>query len=159
MAAPIPRLNGLPAGFKMPDGYRTLVTCFLNRNLSFWETEVTPLGYDAGDAIDTTTMRNNRWRTMDARSLVTTTDVSLTAGWDTKLYPDLINVLGFETTWTILFRDLSNITFYGFLKKFDPQSLKEGDFPLVQMTITPTNTDPVTGAEEQPVWADVPPVI
>lgn len=160
MAAPVPVVAGFPATTKMPDGYKTIVTCSGNRNLSFWEIEVTPPGLDGGDPIEVTTMRNFLWRQMAARSLQTLTAMSITAAWNTALYAELTvpltPILNNNMTWTILFRDLSSVSFYGVLNKFDPQSLKEGDFPQVQLTVTPTNTDPGDGSEEGPVWLRLP---
>lgn len=151
MTAPVAGARLDPAGIKLDDGYRTLLACAANPDVSFWEKTVKPPGLDGGDEIDTTTMHNDTWRTRAPRALVTMTEASMTAAYDPNIYNDILSVLNVETTWTVHFPDGSTLAFYGFLKNFETNELSEGEQPTASITVVPTNQDPVTGAEEAPV--------
>lgn len=153
--APVPTPRVDPTGIKLDDGYRTLVTFAFDTNIEFWEKTVTPPGYDGGDAIDTTTMHNDTYRTMSPRSLKTLTEFEMTAAYDPSLYTAALALINRETTITVTFPDGSTLAFYGFLKGFEAGTLEEGTQPEVTLTVVPTNQDPTTGAEEAPVLASV----
>lgn len=151
MAAPVAAARPAPAGIKLDDGFRTLVAFNANPDVSFWEKSVTPPGLDGGDAVDTTTMHNVRWRTMSPRHLVSMTEFSVTAAYDPNLYNDILSLLNVETTVTVHFPDGSTLAFFGFLKAFEPDALTEGEQPEASVTVVPTNQDPTSGDEEDPV--------
>lgn len=155
MAAPVATARQDPAGIKLDDGYRTLVTFATSPTISFWEKSITPPGLDSGDPIDTTTMHNDQWRSMAPRQLVTMTEFTMTAAYDPNIYNTILTLLGTETTVTVTFPDGSTLAFFGFLRSFEPDALTEGAQPEATITVTPTNADPVTGAEEAPVLVSV----
>lgn len=150
---PTPRQD--PTGIKLDDGYRSLVTLATDPNINFWEKSVTPPGYEGGDAIDTTTMHNDVYRTMSPRKLKTLTEFTLTAGYDPILFTEALDAINVETTITVTFPDGSTLAFFGFMKNFTPGELVEGTFPEVTVTIVPTNQNPTTGVEEAPVLTNV----
>lgn len=157
MAAPVPgtRSARVPAGIKLDDGYQTLVQFAAKPTIGLWEIGVTPPGYDGGDPIDTTTMHNEVWRSMAARSLITMTPFECRFAYDPLVFNDLLNLINVETTITVHFPDGSRLAFFGFEQNFEPDELAEGEFPEASVTITPTNADPTTGAEEDPVYVNV----
>lgn len=138
-----------PVGIRLEDGYRTLVTFKVDPNISLWEIGVKPLGLDAGDPIDTTTMWNNRYRTKATRALLDTTDAEVEYAYDPAVYAQLIAIIGVETEITIKYPDGDADVFYGFLKSFERNMLKEGEFPTGNATIVSTNTD-AAGVEVGP---------
>lgn len=155
MAAPTASTRLDPTGIMLRDGYRTLVTFTADRDLSVWEIGVTPPGLDGGDPIDTTTMHNDRWRSMSSRALITMTEFSMECAYDPVIYSQALNLINVETTITVRFPDGSTLAFYGFLKTIETNELREGEFPTCTLTVVPTNADPVTGAEENPVLVEV----
>ena len=144
-----------PNGIKMDDGFSTKLACAADPDIAFWEKTVQPPGLDGGDAIDTTTMHNVTYRTMAPRQLVTMTASEITAAYDPVLYTSILNILNVETSWTCHFPDGSKLDFFGFLQKFEPSEHSEGEQPEANITITPTNQDPTTGAEADPVMTSV----
>ena len=151
MAAPTPTTRAFPGGNYLKDGYQTLVTLAVDPDASFWEIGVTPPGYDGGDPIDTTTMHNVRWRTMAARALISMTPISVRGAYDPFVYDLFLSIVNIETTVTVTFPDGTTLAFYGFLQNFEPDELAEGELPEATFTVQPTNQDPSTGAEENPV--------
>lgn len=155
MAAPSVTALGTPTGIKLDDGFRTAIAFARNPNVSLWEKTVTPPGLDGGDAIQTATMRNNRWRTKAPRSLIEMTEMSFVAAYDPAIYDDILDLLNEEGAITVHFPDGSTLSFYGYLRVFEPQEVSEGEQPEANVTIEITNQDPVTGAEEDPVMVAV----
>ena len=156
MAAPVAGTRSDPTGIKLDDGYRTLVAFSANPAISFWEKSITPPGLDGGDPIDTTTMHNDRWRSMAPRALITMTEFEMEAAYDPVLYDDMLDLLNVNTTVTVIFPDGSTLAFYGFLRSFEPGELVEGEQPTATIMVVPTNQDPTTGTEEAPVLVNVP---
>lgn len=151
MAAPTYTARSAPSGIYLKDGYQCLVTFAVDPDAAFWEIGVTPPGLDGGDAIDTTTMHNVRWRTMAARALKTMTPFSMRCAYDPIIYELFDGLINAETTVSVLFPDSSTLAFYGFLQNFEMDELAEGELPEATATVTPTNQDPQTGTEENPV--------
>jgi hypothetical protein len=155
MAAPTPTTRGTPTGIKLDDGYRALITLSNNTTISFWEKKVQPPGADGGGPVDTTTMHNNTYRTMSSRALITLTEISVTVAYDPGIYTAIMQQINREQTITVLFPDGSTVAFYGFLQKFEPSDLEEGNQPEAKITITPTNYDPTNRVEAGPTITSV----
>lgn len=141
-----------PNGLELEDGFPTTIAFASDPDVAFWEKTVTPPGLDGGDAIEQTTMHNNRLRTFAARSLITMTEMSLTAAWDPALYEAILDLINVEGSITVHFSNGDTVDFFGYLRVFEPQEMSEGEQPEAQITIQPTNRDPVTHAETEPVW-------
>lgn len=155
MAAPTPMARGVPAGKFLENGFSSLITIASSPTISFWEKTVQPPGWDGGDAIETTTMHNVVVRTMAPRTLKTLTPVTSKVAYDPVVNNDLKNHINRRTTITIEYSDGSTLAFHGFLQKFDPDELSEGEQPTGTVTIVPTNQDPTTGEETLPVLTNV----
>ncbi len=152
MAAPSSSVRQTPAGNRMPEGFRTLITFNLVKNVALFEVSAKPPGVDGGDAIDITTQHNLLVHTMFPRTLIKWDDLTFNAAYDpdalSKILNHLINKNGSITQ---LFPDGSTLDFFGFLRKFEPQELKEGEFPMAQVTVTVSNYDDTNHVESTPV--------
>ena len=160
MAAPVPTARGTPAGTRIDDGFRTLITFALNPTINFWEKEVMPPGYDGGDPVSTSTMHNLTFRTMNPRKLVTMSECTVLVAYDPFLFSqsgnNLFGLLNRKTTVTVTFPDGTTLAFFGYLQKAKPNACKEGDQPDMEITIIVTNQDPVSGVETGPTLTNVP---
>lgn len=149
MGVPTTTARQTPAGIKLDDGYQTVIAFAADPDVSLWEMTVQPPGLDGGDPIETSTMHNANLRTMSSRQLKTMTPMTTTAAYDPNLYNNLNALINVETSITVIFPDGSTLAFFGFLQKFDPSELKEGEMPTASITIVPTNVDPATGTEAE----------
>jgi hypothetical protein len=152
MASPVITNRVTPTGYKMPDGYRSLITWAKKPNIQFWEREVKPPGIDGKEAIDTTTMHNITWRTYAARHLKTLTESSFMAALDPDVMNDIWSLVNNEDSVTMTYPSNDQMAFFGFLQKVDFENFKEGEFPGITVTLTPTNWDPVGFVEAAPVF-------
>lgn len=155
MAPPATTARIAPAGIKLDDGFSTQVAFAKDANVSFWEKTVQPPGLDGGDAIETTTMFNAAWRTMGARQLKTLTEASIVAAYDPDVYNNILALVNVEGDITVHFPDGSTLDFFGYLRVFEPQDCEEGAQPEANITIQPTNFDPVNFVEAAPVLTSV----
>ena len=153
--APAPSARVDPVGIYLEDGYRSLIVLAVDTNISLWELGVGTPGMDGGDAIDITNMHNDEYRTMASRALKTLTEFTFTFHFDPAVYTQLESVINVDTTVTRHFPDGSTLAFYGFLRMVEFDEMTEGEVPTGTATITPTNRDPITRAEEGPVLASV----
>lgn len=155
MTAPAPTVRQTPSGRKLKDGYATLITCALDPDIEFWEKEVTPPGFDGGDAIDQTTFHNDEFRTKSPRSLLDMTDSQATVAYDPAVLTSIRNIALRETTWTWRFSDGTTWAAYGFLRVFKPLACTEGEQPEAEIEITPSNYDNTANVEAGPALASV----
>lgn len=127
----------------LKDGYSTIIgfaenpTIYLNMK----EKTVKPPGYDGGDEIDTTTMRNETVRTFAPRSLLTLTESTFTAAYDPDVMPELEAMINVNQLITVTYPDLSTLAFWGYLKTAEPSDHEEGSQPTLECSIIPTNED------------------
>lgn len=154
MAAPTATARLDPTGLRLEDGYRSLYTFKRFPAVNLWEIEVTPPGVDGGDKIDTTTMHNDRWRTNKHRSLMELTDGAFTCAYDPAVLDQIVEMINVRDEITVTFPDGSTWAFWGYMRVFEPDSLKEGEMPTATVTITPTNED-VSHVERGPVATSV----
>jgi hypothetical protein len=122
----------------LTDGYQTLIEVpgiVGQPVLLFREREVQPPDLDGGGPIETTTMRNTRFRTKQPKHLITTGDITTHVQYAPQVYDDVLRSLQIVGKITIRFPDGYITVFIGWLEKFTPTSLKEGDFPLAEMKL------------------------
>lgn len=139
----------------LEDGHPSFLAMAANPGLAVWETSLTPPGIDGGDPIPITTMHNVTWRTMVPRKLKTLTAMSLTGGYDPLMYEQFLHVVNVNQSMTFQFSDGSDLDFFGIAQTFTPQELSEGEPPLADVDVTPSNYDPVTKVETAPVMTEV----
>jgi hypothetical protein len=157
MSAPTPSNRTLPTGYKMPEGFKSLITCSVNPAINIWEIEVKPPGVESGEAINTTTQQNIAWRTFWLPQLKTLEQITIKFAYDADvMQTDLIGMTGPRgQTITILFPQGTKVAFYGDIMKVEFDPFKEKEFPTGTLTIVPTNTDAAHGyVEAGPAWSD-----
>ena len=151
MAAPTPTPRTLPTGWKMPDGFKCLITLSLKPAINLWERDVKTGGMDGGEKIDTSTQHNIRWRTFQPRQLITLTDLTMDCAYDPDVHSDVLSILNVPQTITEFYPDGTTQCYYGYVQKFEKAALKEGEFPMATVTVTPTNWDATNNVEAAPV--------
>lgn len=150
MANPTTTARTTPAGLALTDGFSTKIAFAADPDVEFWEKTVKPPGFDGGDAIDQTTMHNTLYRVFLSRSLITLTEITLTAAYDPKVLDSIAALMNVITDITIHFPNSDTWDIYGWLRMFDPQSHEEGTQPECQITIQPSNWDPDANVEAGP---------
>lgn len=135
---------------RMDNGHQTLIEFSENANIKLWEKEVTPPGIDGGGAIETTTMRNDEWRTNAPKTLKTLTESTLTCAYDNAVYPEIVAMVNVNQEIVITFPDGATLTFWGWLNTFIPNALVEGEQPTAEVQVIPSNQD-ANGDEIAPV--------
>jgi hypothetical protein len=156
MAAPATTARGTPAGIKLKEGQGNSIAFSRRPTVSFWEVTIKPSGIDGGDGVEQTTQLNVAWHTMAPRILKTLTPCTVNAAYDPNVYNDILTYLvNQEGSVTIRFTDGSTLDFFGYLQKFEPEDLKEGEQPRASITIVPTNFDPANRVEAAPVLTSV----
>jgi len=136
------------------DGFKTIMD-FSNApsgtTLYFQEREITPPAVDMGGENDTTTMRNTAWRTKQPKNLKTLGESSLVCKYDPAIYSQILSMIGPITTIVITFPDLSTVRFQGWIDKFTPNAIVEGEMATANVTVVPSNQT-AAGVESAPVY-------
>ncbi len=141
---------------RIDDGWQTTIAFTTTPSgggpaLTFWEKTLTPPGVDGGGANDTTTMRNAIYRTRGPKNLITLTDMNLSVAYDAGVYPDIMDMLNDNQLITITFPDASTLAFWGWLDKFEPDAIAEGEQPVATITIVCSNQNS-SGVETAPLY-------
>jgi len=137
---------------RIDDGHSTTITFASYDTVLLWEKEVTPPGIEGGGANDTTTMLNTAWRTKAPKKLVSLTDAAMTVAYDPAFLDDVLTMINENQAITITFPDGSTWVFYGWLDTFVPNACVEGEQPIAQCTIIPSN-QMSSGTEVAPVYS------
>lgn len=132
------------------DGFSTIIT-LTGAGVVFKEKEVTPPGVDGGGENDTTTMRNTTWRTRQPKKLKTLEKMSCMAAYDTSWYTTIVAEINVNQVISVTFADGSSLTFFGWLNKFTPNTVKEGEQPTAEIEIIASNQDDA-GTEQPPIY-------
>ena len=146
---------------QLVDGYSAyVVSTFPTMNVTLFirERELQPPAVDLGGQIETTTMLNNFVRTHAAKSLATIGELTLQCQYDPGIYAQMLSVVadstvsgsfrfrqGQNASHIITFPDGARFGFFGWYEKITPPSHKEGDFPLMEVKIQPSNRCSFTG--------------
>lgn len=150
MAAPSHQTRSTPGQAPAKDGLSTKIALENDSDIEFWEVEVQPPGVDGGDAIEMTTMHSVTWRIFRSRQLKTLTEFTVRAFYAQDVYVSILAQINNEQTITIIHPDTDKTSFYGFMRRFEPQPNVEGQPPEANITFMPTNWDPNAGAEAGP---------
>jgi len=133
----------------LQDGYQSLISFAADTTVLFYEKELTPPGVDGGGAIDQTTMLNSTWRTKAPKSLADLTTVNVTVTYDPACYPEAIALVNVNNLITVTFPDGDTLAFWGWLNKFTPGKLAEGEKPTAEIEVIPSNLN-ASGVETAP---------
>ncbi len=126
----------------LTDGFSTVITFGLDGAIKLIERasgDITPPGWDGGGPNDTSSMRNTALRTRQPKKLVTMTDMTYTAFYDPEVYDSILAIINRIGTVFVTFPDGSILEFQGWLDKFMPNGVKEGEPPTAQVTVCPSN--------------------
>lgn len=137
------------------DGYQSLITFSSTDTVKFYEKTIKPIGFDGGGGVDTTTMRNSTVRTSEPKALITTMPVSVTAAYEVAVIDVIYALINVKQQIVITFPDGDTVTFWGWLSKFDPGDLKEGEQPTATIEIISGNTN-ASKEETEPAYAAAP---
>jgi hypothetical protein len=155
MAAPTPTTRQAPAGRLLENGFRSLITLSRDPDIEFYERSVGMPGLDGGPPIDITTMHNVRWKTKSPQALIEGPDVVVSGGYDPVLFSRMLEQINIRQTITHTFPDGSTYCYFGFVQRFTPSAMNNGEFPMAEMGIVQTNWDPTNDVEADPVLAEV----
>lgn len=115
------------------------------------EKELTPPGVSAGGENDTTTMRNEEFRTKQPASLKTLMNSSFVAAFDSAVLDEILAQVGVNQLITITFPDASTWAFWGWMDEFVPNAQIETEQPTANITIIPSNQNNA-GVEVPPAY-------
>ena len=139
MAAPTKTVRQAPVGARLTDGHPTTVAFAARPAVSFWETKVKPPGFKGGDPNNITTMLNTKWLTFMPKKLITLSPMTMMAAYDSRILTDIQNLINVNTSVTVWMSDGDCWVFWGVLNDFEPQEAVEGEMPIANVTVTPTN--------------------
>lgn len=142
------------------DGYQTLISFSLSNSGVLMsdlmeEMTTTPPGVDGGGPIDQTSMRNELYRTMAPKSLKTLLESTVSVKYDPAIYDEILATVNQNQAITITFPDASTIVFWGWINTFVPNGNSEGNLPLADMSVEPSNLD-ADDAEIAPAFSAAP---
>lgn len=101
---------------------------------------VTPPELDGGGPLDTTDMNNVIMRTSAPKNLLTLGSLKMTVYYDSALVlAQLLVGMQFNCFMVIRFPDGSGWGFWGWMEKFTPHENREGENPLADVEIHPSN--------------------
>lgn len=140
-----------PNTLRLDDGFSTLITFANAATVKLFEKEVTPPGYAAGGAIDTTTMRNQAYRTAAPKRLKSLSALSAVVAYATVALETIWAQIGVLQEITVTFPDGATLSVWGWLDEFTPAAHTEGEQPTATITVQLSMRDD-QGAEVAPVY-------
>lgn len=149
------------AGLRIDDGFQTIVDFLGNGDdlslpsawtAKFYEKEITPPGFDGGGPNDTTNMRNIKRRTKAPKKLISMTEMTFTAMYNSEVFdPTEVEArLNIIQVCRITNADGSQTGFWGYLDKFAPGPVIEGTTPTATLTVICTNQRHVPAGDASP---------
>lgn len=147
------------AGLRMLDGFSTTIDMLGNNDtiatapgIRFFEKSVKLPGLEGGDMIDTTSMRNIRWRTKVPKQLISMKTMTCKVSYRCDVYDNDY----FETFLNKIQGLRVNLPtgaqygFWGALTDFEPDENKEGEEPQATVTFGCTNQRHVPDGDADP---------
>lgn len=142
-----------PVGYKMPEGFKTVLAWANVPGLQVWAQGVKITGQETGGMINTTTQEQTEVRTQVSKKLKTWKGGTWTGFIDPDVIPILDSQLGKNQAGTLWLPTFDFINFYGCITDWEPAGeWKESEPPLITLKYEITNTDPMTGAEAKPEY-------
>ena len=137
---------------RLDDGHSTTIEFAAedSAGIKFWEKEVTPPGMEGGGPNETTTMRNDKYRTQSPKKLITMTDATLKVAYDAEVSDQIVAIINVNNLITITYPDGAELAFWGWLNTWAPDALVEGEQPTATVTIHTSNQN-ASGVETAPV--------
>jgi len=141
------------------DGYRAVGTFARFPGLEIRIKEIQWPEIDGGGPIDTTVMHNRTMRTNAPKALLTIGMIKMTVQYDPSIWASLVTaalvaglrnpatgvnsvgVINVPTAMTLTAPDGATLGLFVYINKFTPAPFKEGELPLADLEIVPTNTN------------------
>jgi|GEM_PF-2948378 len=123
------------------------------------EIEVTPPAIDGGEGIPQDCMRSGGWNLMWPRKRRRLGPISAVVSWSPDMYfvnlglappPNASVLVNIVSMVFVTFPTGGILAFWGFLSKFEPQAMKDGERPTANITIVPSLINPATGLASFP---------
>lgn len=135
---------------RLNDGFSTTIAFSADTDAEVWEKTVTPPGVQGGGPIDTTDMRNTTYRTKQPKQLIDYANSTLSVSYSMTGLQNIIAMINVNQLITVTVPDGSTMAFWGYIDSFIPGDFSEGEQPVAEMTIIPTNENS-SGVETAPV--------
>lgn len=153
MANPPVTALGIPAAYKLQDGFSCRVVFSLDPTVEMYIKTVTPPELDGGEMIPSSNMHNTKWHTGSPRTLVKLGDGQCKVAWNPICYQNIISlVMNQKGSVTYWFPDGSTLAVWGYLGKFTPSEFQEGNQPEATVVIKHTNYDYTNHVECGPLY-------
>lgn len=110
-------------------------------SLYFKEQAITPPGVDGGGPNDTTNMRNIEWRTQQPKVLKSLSGSQMTCHYDPAFLDGILDMINTNQEILLTFPDDQTWTFWGWIDKFNPGEIVEGQPPTATVVIEVSNQD------------------
>lgn len=123
------------------DGYQVLFSFSLNVNINLWERSITPPGLDGTGPIEVATMRVDDLRIRAPKSLATITEMTMVCAYEPLVYNEFYAIMQIIGSMTVTFPDGSTLDLPGWLDKFMPTEMTEGNMPVANVTFYPSMMD------------------
>jgi len=147
MAAPTHTSRIAPTGIDLYDGFVSKITFAADPNITFWEKSVKLPSLDGGEPINRSTMFNTVFKTKHPGGLVDVTPATAKVAYSLQAYTDITAIINDETTITVTVCDGSQLSFFGYLQKFEPDELVPNTHPEAAITIVATMYDHAANVE------------
>jgi hypothetical protein len=134
---------------RLHDGFPTTIS-LTGAGVTFWEKTAKPGGFDGGEPIDITTMRNATIRTKAPRHLYDVTPMTLKVAYDPTVETTIKNAINANQEIVTTYPDSAATTWWGWLKSFEPDELTEGTMPTATITLIHSGYN-ASGVETVPV--------
>lgn len=154
MAAPPTTARLTPTGYKTPEGYKSTIALTGYPGLDFWEMDPKPPDMDGGEPIDTSTQHNERYHTFASRTLIRVGIAASKCAFDPDIMGTIPVIINDRSgAFTIRFPTNATWAHWGFVRRFNINPLKEGEFPQADMELCSTCWDPVNRVEAGPSFS------
>lgn len=142
-----------PTGTRLTSQHPNYITFALAPNFPLWEVSTKPPGVSFGGENETTTQRNNVWRSYQPKHLRRLTPLTGRCSYAASIFTNIHNIGGKNQLITRTFSDGATLAFWGWLDTFEPEedNISEDGQPTATFTVIPSNQDN-TGAEVAPVF-------
>lgn len=140
---------------RIDNGFSTTLEFDENPTLEFYEVEVQPPGWDGGDPINTSTMRNTTLETFTPAALMTMTEITVSVAYTSDIFHLTTGVkamVNINQEVILTLPDGATVTFWGYVRSFIPPTHVKNVRPMAGLRVVPTNTND-SKVETLPVFA------
>ena len=117
------------------DGFGTRIDVTAGASHTFFETAVTPMGFEGDDPVEQTSNANTRYRSLAPGALVTKSAATATVYYEKDKVAAIVADLQVLGSIQVTFEDGSDFTDTGWMQSFVPDEQAGGDRPTATLTI------------------------